>query len=215
MKELSTTSYVILGLLGVRPFTAYELARQMQRAVRFYWPRAERKLYEEPKNLVAHGLARARPETTGRRPRTVYTITPKGRGALRRWLSEPSAPAAMEFEGMMKVFFAEQGSKEQLLAGLRTIAADADAVDGHLRALARENVEVAPPYPERLHVLALTFRFHLEYAALVRRWADWAEERVSQWPDTTPSDTKRDEGLAVYREALSEPSVPRAGRVSP
>lgn len=202
MKELSTTSYVILGLLGVRPFTAYELARQMQRAVRFYWPRAERKLYEEPKNLVAHGLARARQEATGRRPRTVYTITPKGRAALRRWLSEPSAAAAMEFEGMMKVFFGEQGSKDQLLATLRTIAAEADAVDRHLRSLAREN-EVAPPFPDRLHVLALTFRFHLEYAALVRRWATWAEERVSQWADTTPSDTKRDEGLSVYREALA------------
>jgi DNA-binding PadR family transcriptional regulator len=212
MKELSTTSYVILGLLGVRPFTAYELARQMQRAVRFYWPRAERKLYDEPKNLVAHGLARARQETTGRRPRTVYTITPKGRAALRRWLSEPSAPAAMEFEGMMKVFFAEQGSTDQLLATLRAIAADAEAVERHLRALARENVEGTPPFPDRLHVLALTFRFHLEYAALIRGWASWAEACVSQWADTTPSDTKRDEGLAVYREALSEPPVQLAGR---
>jgi PadR family transcriptional regulator AphA len=212
MKELSTTSHVILGLLGVRPFTAYELARQMQRAVRFYWPRAERKLYDEPKHLVAHGLARARPEATGRRPRTVYTITPKGRAALRRWLSGPSAPAAMEFEAMMKVFFAEQGSKDQLLATLRAIAAEADAVDRHLRALARENVEGAPPFPERLHVLALTFRFHLEYAALVRRWAAWAEARVAQWTDTAPSPTKQDEGLDVYRQALSGLHAPVAGR---
>ena len=79
---LTPTSYAILGLLAVKPWTTYELAQQMDRALGRFWPRAESKLYEEPKKLVAHGLARASSETVGKRRRTVYTITAKGRRAL-------------------------------------------------------------------------------------------------------------------------------------
>src|SRR5215813_6000700 len=104
-KPLTTTSYALLGLLRLRPWTTYELAKQVQRGLGWFWPRAERKLYDEPKNLVAHGLARATEEHTGNRPRTVYAITPAGRKALRLWLGEPSAPPAFEFEAMVKVFF--------------------------------------------------------------------------------------------------------------
>src|SRR6476659_4673308 len=87
---LTTTSYAILGLLAIKPWTTYELAQQMQRALGQFWPRAESKLYEEPKKLVAHGLARASSEMVGKRPRTIYTITAKGRRAMAAWVPAPS-----------------------------------------------------------------------------------------------------------------------------
>src|SRR3954470_20471000 len=96
--ELTTTSYAILGLLAIKPWTTYELAQQMGRALGQFWPRAESKLYEEPKKLVAHGLARASKETVGKRARTVYTITPKGRKALAAWVPKPGAGPSVEFE---------------------------------------------------------------------------------------------------------------------
>jgi DNA-binding PadR family transcriptional regulator len=78
MHDLTTTSYAILGLLAVQPWTTYELAKQVDVSLRNFWPRAERKLYEEPKKLVAHGLAEMSREMIGRRPRTVYRLTPEG-----------------------------------------------------------------------------------------------------------------------------------------
>ena len=48
----STTSYALLGLLSLRSWTTYELAKQVQRSIGWFWPRAERKLYDEPKRLV-------------------------------------------------------------------------------------------------------------------------------------------------------------------
>ena len=112
---LTTTSYAILGLLAIKPWTTYELAQQMQRALGQFWPRAESKLYEEPKKLVAHGLARASSEMVGKRPRTVYSITPKGRRALEAWVPTPGAGPVLEFEQLIKVFFAEHGTKADLL----------------------------------------------------------------------------------------------------
>ena len=74
-KELTTTSYAVLGLLAVRSWTTYELAQQMGRGLGDFWPRAQSKIYEEPKRLVAAGLAHASRGTVGRRPRTVYALS--------------------------------------------------------------------------------------------------------------------------------------------
>src|SRR5262245_59085502 len=119
---LTTTSYAILSLLGVRPWSTYELTQQMERSLGRIWPRAASKLYEEPKKLVEHGYARAKDELVGKRPRTVYAITPKGRRALARWLAEPGGGPVLEFEGLLKVTFAENGSKADVLATLDSIA---------------------------------------------------------------------------------------------
>lgn len=125
----------------------YELARQMQRSTRHYWPRAESKIYEEPKKLVAHGLATATREYTGRRPRTVYAITSKGRKALRRWLDQPGQPPLVEFEGAVKALFAEQGTKAQLLTTLRSIRAQAEQTRAEHIALAADLAQTGGPFP--------------------------------------------------------------------
>src|SRR5215831_13567826 len=85
-RPLTTTSFAILGLLSVQPWSAYELTGQMKRGLRYTWPRTETRTYQEPRNLVAHGLATAHTETQGKRRRTVYTITSRGRRALADWL---------------------------------------------------------------------------------------------------------------------------------
>ena len=82
------------------------------------WPRAQSKLYDEPKKLVECGLARARIELGGRRPRTVYAITPKGRRELARWLQEAGVGPILEFEGLLKLAFAENGTKSDALASI-------------------------------------------------------------------------------------------------
>ncbi len=181
--KLTTSSYAILGLLALRPWSTYELAKQMAVSLRNFWPRAESKLYEEPKKLVAHGLAEVRTEAVGRRPRSVYSITPAGRDALRAWLDEPGAAASLEFEALVKVFFAEQGAKEQLVEHLRRIAGaqrERVAVDAEW---AHRYLEGRSAFPERVAVLSLVGRLQADFNDLVLRWAEWALEAVEDWPD--------------------------------
>jgi DNA-binding PadR family transcriptional regulator len=121
MGNLSTTSYAILGLLSLRSFTTYELAEQMKRALGQFWPRAESGIYTEPKKLVALGYASVETEYVGQRPRQRYAITAAGRKALKQWMPQESAPPHVEFEGLIKVFFAERGTKADLLGTLETI----------------------------------------------------------------------------------------------
>ena len=177
----TTTSYAVLGLLSLRSWTTYELAKQVQRSLSWFWPRAERKLYEEPKRLVAQGLATASAEATGKRPKTVYAITPTGRAELRRWLGTRSAPRTSEFEAMVKVFFADDGEIDDLRATLRRIREEAAERIARLDELTAA-VATAPPFPERLHLNALTVRLQLDQELSILRWADWAQREVAGWP---------------------------------
>jgi PadR family transcriptional regulator AphA len=200
LPRLTTTSYVILGHLALRSWSTYELAQQMKRSTRHYWPRAESKIYEEPKKLVAHGLATATRQYTGRRPRTVYAITDKGRTALRSWLDEPGQPPIVEFEGVVKVLFAEQGTKEQLLETLRSIREQAQRTRDEHVTLAADLTETGGPFPDRLHVNELVFKFMWEQTETVIRWATWAEGRVASWPDDIDGPTAPETG-ALLRQA--------------
>lgn len=182
-RELTTTSYAILGLLAVRPWTTYELAQQMGRALRLFWPRAESKLYEEPKRLVAAGLAEATSEIVGRRPRTVYAITPEGRRALEAWLAEPGAGPVLQFEQLVKVFFAEFGTREDLLAGLAAMRRWREERAELGAAITRQYLEGEGPFPERLPWLVLTGDFLSRFDRMVGEWAAWAAEVVEGWPD--------------------------------
>lgn len=181
----STTSFALLGLLRLRPWTTYELAKQVQRSLGWFWPRAERSLYDEPKKLVAAGLATATEERTGKRPRTVYAITTEGRRALRRWLGEPSEPPALEFEAMVKVFFADGGTLEQLRATLDRVEAAAEDRRRQLRQMIDDSTEGPYEFVDRVHVNALGLRFQLDHEQHVAAWARWARGVVDTWESPT------------------------------
>jgi DNA-binding PadR family transcriptional regulator len=197
----TATSYAILGLLSVRSWTTYELAKQVQRSLNWFWPRAERKLYEEPKRLVADGLATARREFTGQRPRTVYDISDDGRRALRRWLDEPSAARSTEFEAMLKVFFADAGSLEQLAATIDAIETAAAERVRDLVGMAEAALAGEVGFPERQHISALSLRLQCQQEAAVLSWARWAREQIARWPSTA------DAGTWDHRAAFADLTV--------
>lgn len=182
--DLTSTSYAILGLLAVQPWTTYELAKQIERGMQNFWPRASSTLYEDPKKLVAHGLATAKKERTGKRPRTVYAITAGGRRALAAWLREAPEPPRVESEAALKAFFGEHApAKEDVLAQLRAVVAWADASHERGRGIARGYVDGSTVFPGRMHVISLVFPFIWDYTAAMRRWAVWAIEQVEAWDE--------------------------------
>ena len=180
----TTTSYAILGLLSVRQWSTYELAKQVRRSLRWFWPRTERKIYDEPKRLVADGLATATRQYTGQRPRTVYGITNQGRDELSRWLDRPPATRSVEFEGMLKLFFADAGSLDQLAATLAAIERDAADRLAELAEVNKQNLAGTNNFPQRLHLSVLALRLHVEQEIVVYNWARWARDQAATWKST-------------------------------
>ncbi|HEX7345865.1 MAG TPA: PadR family transcriptional regulator [Candidatus Limnocylindrales bacterium] len=182
--RLTPTSFAILGLLAIQPWSTYELTKLMRRALLAVWPRAESNLYREPQRLVAAGLAKAHRVDVGRRRRTEYSITPEGRAALRQWLESPASPTTLESEGALKVLFANNASIEALRDRLAEFGAEAEAADEPWRAIAEDYLAGTGPFPDRLHVNVLYWVLLDRWARLRADWAAWASEVVATWPDT-------------------------------
>jgi DNA-binding PadR family transcriptional regulator len=201
---MTSTSYAVLGLLAARPATSYDLAKQVRRSLAYFWPRAERMLYEEPKRLVEAGYASTSQEQFGRRTRTVYSITDDGRTALAGWLAVPPVPPSFELEGILKVFFAEDGDLAALRATLATIEDQAEQTLRGLAAMCFETVTDRAEYPDRIHINALVMRLAIDIQRLHVQWAHWALEQVAGWDDTrTPARTWRDTALAVFEDGAT------------
>lgn len=181
----STTSYALLGLLALRPWTTYELTKQVRRSLRWFWPRAERKLYDEPKKLAAAGLATATEQRTGKRPRTMYSITPAGRRALRTWLDEPPEPPSLEFEAMVKVFFADGGTLAQLRRTLEHVESAAEERLAELRSRIDASRSGPFEFAGRLPINALALRFHVDHERHIIDWARWAQQQIETWRSPT------------------------------
>ncbi len=183
-QALTTTSYAILGLLTLRPWTTYELAQQMDRSLRNFWPRAQSRIYEEPKRLATLGYASASSERVGRRPRTVYRITAKGRRALKTWLRAPGAGPIVEFESLLKLFYAEHATIDDVHVQLDAIRAWADRRAEENIAFARLYRESGGPFPDRLGPIVLAGKFMTDFTDMVHAWVAWAEDAVRDWDDT-------------------------------
>lgn len=196
-RPLTTTSYAVLAALALREHSTYELANQMRMGWAYFWPRAESNVYAEPKRLVAAGLAESRKESTGERPRTVYAITDAGRRELAAWLASPSSRQRYESEAVLKVFFAENGTLEDLLASIRRIRDDAAAGIEHFQRIADLYEQGDGQYPDRFDLSALVARLLGEQHTATVRWADWAEQVVSRWG--TPSGADAAWGVETIR----------------
>jgi PadR family transcriptional regulator, regulatory protein AphA len=180
---MTATSYAILGLLTVRSWTTHELVQQVDRSLRRIWPRAQSKLYEEPKKLVAHGFARATDDSVGRRRRTRYTITPKGRRALSAWLRQPGDGPLLEFEQLLKISFADSGSAADITANLAATRAWVLEQNRESLDTARAYLDGTGAFPERAALNQLGGRFLTDFYAMVANWVDWAQGLVEHWPD--------------------------------
>jgi DNA-binding PadR family transcriptional regulator len=180
---MTTTSYAILGLLAIKPWTTHELVQQVDRSLRRIWPRAQSKLYEEPKKLVAHGYARSTDDPVGRRQRTRYTITANGRRALAAWLHQPGEGPALEFEQLVKIHFADSGSKADILANLHATRAWVLKQNEENLVTARAYLAGEGDFPQRAALNQLGGRFLTDFYVMVARWVEWASGIVEDWPD--------------------------------
>lgn len=180
----TATSFAILGLLGIRPWTAYELVAQAKRSLHHFWPRSEAHLYAEIKRIVERGHASAEVIEGRSRQRTRYTITESGRRALRDWLTTEPAPPSLEIEALLRVLLADQGTTEDLRAALQATSTQARALRSASLTLGDEILDGGSPFPERLHLIERVATFYGEFLLLLIQWCDETLAEVQSWPDT-------------------------------
>jgi DNA-binding PadR family transcriptional regulator len=194
---MTTSSFAVLALLDLRPWTGYELTHQAQRSLRYAWPKSERLLYSEPKKLVELGYATTYKEESGNRSRNVYTITSEGRQALEEWTSSRTQPPRIEIEALLRLLFADHGSTEDLYRALDELEADIGEHHQAIVDLMASYLDGGHPFPERTHLSVLFATFQIEMFKTMERWIEFARDEIDEWPTT------QDLGMTPRTEVLT------------
>jgi DNA-binding PadR family transcriptional regulator len=181
---MTTSSYAVLALLDLKPWTGYELTQQAQRSLRYAWPKSERLLYSEPKKLVELGYASTHKDESGNRTRNVYEITDEGRRALGEWTSSRTHPPRIEIEALLRLLFADQGTTEDLLGALDELEGDIGEHHEAIVDLMASYLDGGHPFPDRTHLSVLFATFQIEMFKSIERWIEFARNEVGQWPTT-------------------------------
>jgi len=163
--RLTPTSYIVLGVLELAgESTPYALKQLVAGSVGYFWTLQHAQLYTEPERLASAGYVSETREETGRR-RRLYTITERGRAALRQWRTEPTSELAeLREPALLKLFF---GADPKRLATVQAAANRARLAE--YEAIRDSMPDDVPPGPRQ----ALEMGIRFERAA-VEFWEELA-----------------------------------------
>src|SRR3954469_11876401 len=125
--ELRLFSYEILGLVGNGGAGTHDLRRMAQRGRLLDWA-GESQYYVEPKRLASLGYLEARKEPGKTRERTVYTLTEKGRRALREWAVTPARVTPFKSEALIRLLIADLVDDQDTRSSLAALRSDVAAL---------------------------------------------------------------------------------------
>jgi PadR family transcriptional regulator, regulatory protein AphA len=177
--ELSPTAHVILGTLGWRPMSGYEIKSIVDKSTRFFWAASYGQIYPELRRLAAAGLIEGKASPQGGRRRNVYRLTSAGRKELRAWLDADPEVFELRDEALLKLFFADAtGGK----SATGTLAAKRRT---HERIVERLKEIEATGKPDGFAYLVLRYGIELN------EWtADWCERTGRALEDQAASERR-------------------------
>ncbi len=158
----NTLRYIILGLLGARPMSGYDIKQAFDRALASYWNAGNSQIYTTLKSLNHAGLVEAEVIIQKSRPnRKVYRLTSAGQAELDRWLQEDVLERFSKDDFLTKLFFCGETSDE---VALRHLLEHRDSLLKQLEHMewARQQYATRPTRRPRL----------LEYQMLVRDYKE-------------------------------------------
>jgi len=169
--ELSLFSYEILGLVGRNGAGAHDLLRMARSARMLDWA-GESQYYVEPKRLAKLGFLDARKEPGKTRERTVYTLTDRGRQALRAYARTPVRFQPVKSDLLLRLLIADLVGEKPTRASIAALRAQIAELEAQLDA-AEERAE-ALPHRRKYLLLVIGFlrrllALHLDFVAEVER----------------------------------------------
>lgn len=107
--------YAILGLLGERPMSGYELVQEFDVRKSVMWPAPQNEIYRELAKLKKAGEIEEEKEL-GPRGRRRYRLLPPGKKRLEAWLADEETDFVMRYEPFLRAVFLSQLSPAKIRA---------------------------------------------------------------------------------------------------
>jgi len=178
MSSLTPTARVILGMLKLGVRTGYDIKKAIDTSTRFFWGASFGQIYPELRRLRDAGLVKGRDEPRGQVKRTVYSLTPAGEKALHEWLTDTeSFTFEMRDEGLLRLFFGDALSRDEVVANLRAQQGFLELVLARFREI---EVEARTGFAseDQLHPY-LSLQYGIGLITWMRDWCAETERRLA------------------------------------
>lgn len=169
--EATSVTWVVLGLLTLRPMSGYDIKRLVDRTIRHFWAASYGQIYPELARLEAAVWISGEDAAQGSRSRRVFSITPAGEQALRAWLVGSETRIELRDESLLRLFFADAAPAELGLGLLKARRAGYEAMLAQLRGL-DDGSGPDPPF------IDLVYQWGIDYCEWGIEWCIRQERRL-------------------------------------
>ncbi len=181
MARSNRSRFAILGMLSIGERSGYDLKKEFERRMSHFWAESAGQIYPTLKKLLDEGLVRIQRESgTGRRGRTVYGITARGRRELRGWLRRPPLREQVRNEILLKLYFGPEMGAESALEHLARFESGQRALLELMEGFEQEIGEVARSEEQEVFWrITLSAGLHVVRARVA--WSGEARRRLERW----------------------------------
>ena len=107
--------YAILGLLSWRPLSGYDLKKIFEDSTALYWSGNNNEIYRSLVRLHKNGWVTLEIKPQENLPaRKIYTISPRGRGELSRWVRSNPEPPQLRHTFLIQLAWADDLAPREL-----------------------------------------------------------------------------------------------------
>jgi PadR family transcriptional regulator AphA len=166
--------HAILVMLDKEPSSGYDLMKQFNSGLGYFWNAKHQQIYQQLKKLSEDALITCEEEPQHGKPdKKVYRITEKGQQVLKQWLHEPSVPAKINDALLVKIWGGHHLTPKALLKDITEHKNRHTETLSSLRQLERA-----------FHDLSAAEKMHYQLPFLTLRrgilgeeaWLKWAQE---------------------------------------
>lgn len=169
-------AHAILVSLIEHPASGYDLAKQFEGSVGFFWKATHQQIYRELTKLEEQGWISAEVISQDNRPdKKLFSVTELGKQQLVEWMAQASEPAPIKDDLLVKIFAGYIAPKQVIL----------DELERH-RQLHAQRLEIYRDLQQQYfqNPQALSQRSKFQYLTLRKGigyesdWITWCEEAI-------------------------------------
>ncbi|MBU1288517.1 MAG: PadR family transcriptional regulator [Alphaproteobacteria bacterium] len=167
--------HAILVCLSEQDLSGYDLAKQFDTSIGFFWHASHPQIYRELRKLKDQGLLVSTDHSqVGKPNKTVYSLTDTGREALFAWSQRAVEPPAVKDELLVRLYALDDIDRPALMAQLH------DRLEKHQERLRqyrriKETQYASPDLSSRQQGKLIALEMGIRYE---ENWVSWCEEAL-------------------------------------
>lgn len=175
MANENKMNQVILGLLNHENLTGYEIKKEIDGSLHYFWKGSFGSIYPTLASLEEQGMVtKVKNDANSKRERIVYGITEVGRKYLIKWLEDSKTSNSLKYEMLLKLFF---GGLVDNAVSIETITEFEKEIAEELSTLKMYKENLSKVLNQRDHVFFyLTVSFGVETYEAYLRWCREAKQ---------------------------------------